>query len=137
MQKKKMILIVEDEPLNRKILTKFLSDAYEILEAVDGMEACRTLALRFAELSAVLLDLKMPVMDGYAVLQKMHELKMDELPVIVITGSADEDSEQKALSAGAWDFITKPFNPKTLLTRLNNAIARSQLAAFERLQYLS
>ena len=137
MDKRKTLLIVEDEPLNRKILKKFLSDLYEILEASNGVEAWDILEKRSAEISAVLLDINMPVMDGYAVLQKMQAAKMDELPVIVITSSADEESEQKALNAGAWDFITKPFNPKTLLTRLNNSVARSQLAGFERLQYLS
>lgn len=137
MKKKNTLLIVEDEPLNRKILRKFLDDKYDIIEASNGVEAWEILSDKSAELAAVLLDIKMPVMDGYAVLQKMQEAKMDELPVIVITSSANEEAEQKALNAGAWDFITKPFNPKTLLTRLNNAVARSQLAGFERLQYLS
>ena len=137
MEHRKTILVVEDEALNRKILRKFLSDTYEITEAANGVEAWETLQARSAEIAAVLLDIRMPVMDGYAVLKKMQEAKMDELPVIVITSAADEESEQKALNAGAWDFITKPFNPKTLMTRLNNAVARSQLAGFERLQYLS
>ncbi|MDO5572934.1 MAG: EAL domain-containing protein [bacterium] len=134
---KRTILIVEDEPVNRKILTKFLEDQYEIAEASNGADAWDILSVRYAEFSAVLLDLRMPVMDGYAVLAKMQEAKIEELPVIVITSAVDDKSEQQALNKGAWDFITKPFNPQILLTRLNNAVARSQLAGFERLQYLS
>ncbi len=79
----------------------------------------------------------MPVMTGYEVLDRINEAHMEELPVIVITSSSDEQSEQKALEAGVWDFVTKPFNPKILLSRLKNAVARSQIAAFERMQYLS
>lgn len=143
MDNKAVVLVVDDEPINRKILNKILSTGFEVLEAEDGQQAwgilCDDRKKKCDErkITAVLLDIVMPVMNGYRVLEKITEAGMTELPVIVITGESGLESEQKALDAGAWDFVTKPFKPKILLTRIKNAIARSQVSMYEQIKYMA
>lgn len=79
----------------------------------------------------------MPVMDGYELLEKMNKGGITDLPIIVTTGASDEEAEQKVLEAGAWDYVTKPYNAKVLYTRLRNAIARSQVITYEKMQHMS
>lgn len=133
---KQTILIAEDEPINRLILKKLLKDRYNILEAEDGAQAWQLITWRRTEIYAVLLDIRMPVMNGFDLLNKIHEANIDDLPVIVTTGVSEEYIEEKALDAGAWDFVPKPYNPNVLMSRLRGAIARSQLSAFEKSKYL-
>ena len=135
MEKKKTILIVEDEPLNRRILKKFLEREYDIVEAGNGLEGWQLLG--GGGISAVLLDVVMPVMNGYEFLEHVRAKGMTNIPIIVTTGAADSESEKKVLSAGAWDFVTKPYNPDVLLRRLKNAIARSEVALYEQMQRMA
>ena len=137
MKKEQIVLIVEDEPVNRKILRKLPESHYTLLEAENGAEAWKIIAQRGNELSAILLDLIMPVMDGYELLEKIRDARLEELPIIVTTGATDVGTEQKALESGAWDFVTKPYNPKVLLSRLGNAIARSRVSMFEEMQHMA
>lgn len=143
MDNKPIVLVVDDEPINRIILNKILSTGFQVLEAGDGQQAWDILSEdsrkrgEDRKISAVLLDIIMPVMDGYGVLEKITEAGMTELPVIVITGESGSESEQKALDAGAWDFVTKPFKPKILLTRIKNAIARSQVSMYEQIKHMA
>ncbi|MEG2174971.1 MAG: response regulator, partial [Oscillospiraceae bacterium] len=134
----KTVLIVDDNPINRAILSKILSGQYAVLEAENGQIAMDLLRGQYDCISAILLDLVMPVMDGYAVLEAMREQNCyKNLPVVVTTGSGNHSSERKALSLGAWDFVTKPYDAEILLFRLKNAIDRSQLSALKQLRYLS
>ncbi|MDD2954872.1 MAG: EAL domain-containing protein [Oscillospiraceae bacterium] len=133
---KHTVLIVEDEPVNRKILKKILQDQYETIEVENGAAAWDILVRQKDGISAVLLDIVMPVMNGYELLTKMQEAHMEDIPVIVTTGATDEDAEHKALDVGAWDFVTKPYNAKALFSRLRNAIARSELSAYEKSRYI-
>ena len=119
------VLIVEDQKINRSILANLLSADYSVLEAGNGAEALERLS-EHPEIAAILLDIVMPVMDGYEFLTRLKETAGASLPVIAITGEKDSGSEQKALDLGAWDFVSKPYQPATLLTRLNNVIIRSQ-----------
>lgn len=137
MKKRQCILIVEDELINRKILYKILSNNYDILEAANGADGWELLTEHKSEISAVLLDIVMPVMDGYAFLEKARQASMTELPIIIMTGETDTETEQKALDAGAWDFVTKPYNPKVLMSRLRNAIARRQVSVYEKMQKMA
>lgn len=137
MKEKQKILIVEDEAVNRIILKKLLSDAYEIVEAANGAEAWGMLEQKGTDIDAVLLDILMPVMNGYELLQKIKRANMTELPVIVMTGETDAATEKKALDAGAWDFVSKPYNAQVLLSRLRNAIARRQVSVYMKMQKMA
>ncbi|MEG2080673.1 MAG: EAL domain-containing protein [Oscillospiraceae bacterium] len=135
---KNKILIVDDNSVNRKILAKILSDDYESIEAENGKEALDILMTHSAELSAVMLDIIMPVMDGYEFLKKIKENeRYNNVPIIITTGNSDSENEIKTLELGAWDFVSKPYNAKIIKFRLKNAIDRSQLGIFNQLKYLA
>ena len=137
MDKRKIILIVEDEPLNRKILKKILQGTYDIREAANGQEGWALFSGGQEPISAILLDIVMPVMNGYEFLDKVREHNFTNIPIIVTTGTADAESEKKVLKAGAWDFVTKPYNADVLLSRLENAIARSEIALYKQMQRMA
>ncbi|MEG1912065.1 MAG: EAL domain-containing protein [Cloacibacillus sp.] len=119
----KKILIVDDQVINRRILKKLLCDQYEIVEAENGAEALAVLEKQSAGLSAVILDLIMPVMDGYSVLEAMEKNQcLSEIPVIVATQEDKKETESRALELGARDFVSKPYNPTVLRKRLANLI---------------
>lgn len=135
---KAAILIVEDNAVNRQILVKILSDEYCVLQAANGAEALEQLEQHHAHLQAVILDLMMPVMDGFSLLEHIRELDTcRELPLIVATSNCDSASEKRVLKLGAWDLIPKPYDRDILKFRLHNAIERSQMTAFRQLKYLA
>ncbi|MEA4971600.1 MAG: EAL domain-containing protein [Candidatus Metalachnospira sp.] len=117
------ILIVDDQPINRQILCKLLCAEYDTISASNGKEALDILHKEKLGISAILLDIVMPILDGYSVLA---ELKKDEvlcnIPVIVATQKYGDKSEEKALSLGASDFVTKPYKPEIIRHRLRNLI---------------
>jgi len=137
MEKEKLtVLIVEDQNINRQILVTLLSGEYKVLEAENGAVALERLK-EHKEIAAILLDIVMPVMDGYEFLERFRETLRSSVPVIAITGDKDDSTEQKVLSLGAWDFVSKPFQPATLLTRLKNVIVRSQYYLVSEMKYSS
>ena len=107
-QDKPTVLIVEDLAMNRQILHEILCDDYEVIEAENGERAFEMLA-RQEGVAAVLLDIVMPVMDGYTFLEKLHDSPYASTPVIAVTGDKDEGTERRALKLGAWDFVSKPY----------------------------
>lgn len=117
------ILIVDDVLIDRKILVEMLSDSYEILEASNGEQAIE-FALRYAdEISLVLLDIVMPILDGYEVLRLLKcNFVTSRIPVILISMLDSELDESKGLTQGAIDFITKPFNPQIVKCRVRNHV---------------
>ncbi|MEG2014612.1 MAG: EAL domain-containing protein, partial [Clostridia bacterium] len=138
MSSMKTIMVVDDNSVNRTILSKILSNQYSVIEAENGKIALDILESKKDEISAILLDLVMPVMDGYEVLQQIHNSdKCNNLPIIVTTGNGNNESERKALALGAWDFVSKPYDAEIIMFRLNNAIDRSQLSALKQLKYLA
>jgi diguanylate cyclase (GGDEF)-like protein len=134
---KTSVLIVDDQDINRMILKNILSSEYEIFEAENGMAALELLDGHKRNIGAVLLDLIMPVMDGFEFLNAIRKPAYASLPVIVLTGEANSDTEKKVLEEGAWDFITKPYQPVILMTRLKNAIARSRMGLFDQMKMLA
>jgi len=121
---KRKVLLVEDNAINRALLKNILEDKYQLLEAENGAEALDVLAREGKEISAILLDLVMPVMDGYAFLERFRaEGKFNDIPVIVTTQKDSEANEVRALAAGAFDFLTKPYNPDVIRRRVGNFIA--------------
>ena len=121
------ILVVDDVSENRKMLSAFLSPmGYSVVEAADGKQALEKFDIEPPDL--VLLDLKMPGIDGFEVCKRLKsnpETKM--VPIIVITGLADDENHLGALEYGADDFLAKPFNINFLKARLKSLLSTKQL----------
>lgn len=133
---KRKILVVDDSPINRTILRKILeSDGYEVLEAENGQIALNILEDKSKNVSLVMLDLSMPVMSGYELLNRMNESGIiNRVSVIVTTGSNLQDAEIKSLDSGATDFVVKPYNAeivkrrvKSILRLRDNAVLMNRL----------
>ncbi len=108
-QRQQMVLVADDQEINRDALEVILADDYEVITAENGGQALELMRAHEKELSLVLLDLMMPVMNGYDVLKTVHaDETLCRIPVIVMT--ADKGAELEALQLGAADFITKPFD---------------------------
>lgn len=124
---KREILVVDDQALNRKILTKMLHENYNVIPCSNGKEALDILRQSGERISAVLLDLMMPVMDGYEVLELMYKDEfLSQIPVLVTSQSDEEESELRALNLGASDFVSKPYKRDILKKRLLNLIERRE-----------
>lgn len=136
-KKHKTILVVEDQEINRSMIARLLQKDYDVLEASDGEKCLKILNENYAKISAIILDLIMPKMDGFAVLEYMaKDSRFANIPILVTTGERDYTSEKKCLELGAWDFISKPINKDTLLLRLHNIIGRSKVDTQEYEKYL-
>ena len=130
MFEQKKILVVEDNKINRAMLAGILSPEYKILEAENGQEALDVLAQFSGEIALILLDIMMPVMDGYTFLSRMKaEPGFASIPVIVTTQSDSESDEVSALSHGATDFVAKPYKPQVILHRVASIINLRETAA--------
>ncbi|MBK5199995.1 MAG: EAL domain-containing protein [Spirochaetaceae bacterium] len=128
---KRLILIVDDNPINRKVLSNILKDNYRFIEAENGQEALDILEERQGEVSAIFLDLTMPVIDGFEFLKiRLQNEGLLSIPVIVQTQKEGVDAEIRCLADGASDFLTKPYNPKLLLHRLENIIKLRENESF-------
>lgn len=119
---KRLVLVVDDQEINRELLGMILEETYNVIFAENGKDALKAIRDHKQMLSVVLLDLIMPVMDGFTVLE---QLKADEelrrIPVIVLT--AEKSAELKSLQMGAADFITKPFDMhEVILARVGRII---------------
>lgn len=115
------ILIVDDIDLNREMLAVVLGDVYPIEEASDGAQAIDILKEQADDIAVILLDLVMPNVDGYAVLQYMKKEEMlERVPVIVISAESDTAVERQCLELGVSDFIRKPFDRVTVRCRVEN-----------------
>ena len=120
---KRKILVVEDNELNRDILSSFLEEKFDVFLAENGEEGLELLSEHYRELSVVLLDICMPVCDGFEFLRRRNTDKfLSTIPVIVMTGSNSKDVELQCLDLGAVDFIPKPYNFKLVMGRINSVI---------------
>lgn len=134
---KRKVLIVEDNEINREILKATLEDDYDVLEAANGEEGLNILSQYYKDISLILLDVVMPVCDGFEFLsrQKSDSL-LASIPVIVTTGNNSQEDELKCLSLGAVDFITKPYNALIVKSRIDSVIKLREssmtLAAIEK-----
>ena len=125
-ERAKTVLVVDDQEINRDALEAILEDRYEILFAENGQEALEMMKAHREDLSVIMLDLMMPVMNGFEVLQRVREdEELRKIPVIVLT--AEREAELRALQAGAADFITKPFDEiEVILARVGRIIEMSE-----------
>lgn len=117
------ILIVDDSEMNRCILSEMLGADYDILEATNGEEAIKLLRQYKTGISLVLLDLVMPVMDGFGVLSYMNERNwIEDIPVIMISGEDSVSYVRQAFDLGVADYIKKPFDAQVVYKRVYNTI---------------
>jgi len=124
--KKRTVLVVDDEQINRELLGTLLEDDYRVLYAADGQEALDIAGKRADDISLILLDLLMPVMSGMVVLRKLKDSpELSRIPVIVMT--ADHEAEVASLELGAFDFIPKPYPMRSvILARVRRIIELSE-----------
>ncbi|MCB6201045.1 diguanylate cyclase [Extibacter muris] len=123
MDKRHKILIVDDTEMNRSLLSDMLGDEYEIAEAVNGLEAVQYLQKNDNDIAIILLDIVMPVMDGFEVLAMMNKGKwIEHIPVIMISAETSSAYIDQAYDLGATDYISRPFDVKTVRRRVSNTI---------------
>jgi PleD family two-component response regulator len=116
---KAKILIVDDSPANIETLNETLENDFDIYFATDGNDALQKVHLLGPDL--ILLDIMMPVMDGFEVCRRLKENELfRDIPVIFITALDQPEDESKGLVLGAADYVTKPFNPDLVLLRVRN-----------------
>jgi two-component system KDP operon response regulator KdpE len=122
----KLILVVDDEErMSRFIRLNLEHDGFQVLEANRGMQAINLIRERMPEL--VLLDVMMPDLDGFEVLQLIRESY--QLPVIMLTAKGEEDDKVRGLELGADDYVTKPFSPRELVSRVRAVLRRNDQGA--------
>jgi len=133
---KNTILIIDDEKPNLMYLNEIFSDKYSIFVAKDGPEAIIKAKEILPDL--ILLDILMPGMNGYEVLAELKSSEMTrDIPVIFITGLSSSEDEEKGLSLGTADYITKPFRDAIVRMRTDNQIRMiNQMRAIERLSMI-
>ncbi len=130
-------MVVEDNALNRSLLCQTLASDYDVLEAENGREALNILKQYGEGISLILLDIVMPVMDGYTFLSIMKaDSQYSLIPVIVTTQNDGESDEVAALAHGATDFVAKPYKPQVILHRVASIINLRETAAMvNQIQY--
>ncbi len=120
----KLILIVDDEARMRRFMQMNLElEGYRVIEAGNGMEAIERVRDELPDL--VLLDVMMPELDGFEALRIIRETST--VPVIMLTVRDDEDDKIKGLELGADDYVTKPFSPRELASRIKAVIRRTEM----------
>lgn len=128
------VLVVDDSEMNRDLLLRRLDKmGLRITEASNGEEALA--AMEKESFDLVLLDIMMPVMDGYETLERMQKkIDLKRIPVIMITALDDVDSAVRCIDLGAVDYITKPFNPTLLQSRVTASLERKRLSDMEQIR---
>jgi DNA-binding response OmpR family regulator len=124
------ILVIDDNQENLKVVSGFLKEkGYKIALALDGNNALKVLEENKIDL--ILLDIMMPVMDGFEVCQKIKENEeLKDIPIIFLTAKADTDDILTGFQMGGVDYITKPFRKEELYARVNNHIQLKQAHDF-------
>ncbi len=116
--KQKRLLLVDDSEIDRGILRNILQNDFDIIETDNGYAALEIIFSGKPRIDGVLLDIFMPVLDGFNVLRLMKESKIENLPVILVTANATKPNVEKAIFYKVTDFITKPFNANAIAERL-------------------
>ena len=117
------LLIADDIRINRKLLKVIFNEQYEILEAEDGEMAIQLLEENSEKIALLFLDLQMPKKNGLEVLKFMEETRInDSIPVIMITGESNTESDIEAYDLGVSDIIYKPFDEHVVMRRAMNVI---------------
>ncbi len=121
----KTILVVDDTATNLDILSDLL-EQYDVINAISGKDALKI--INEEKIDLILLDIMMPDMNGYEVCQKLKaKEETKDIPIIFITAKSDEDSIEKAYDLGGTDYVTKPFRPKELLSRVKKELKYNEM----------
>jgi len=130
---KAKILIVDDEPFNLEYLEQELEDtAVSIIKAVNGQECLDKAGSEFPDL--ILLDIMMPIMDGFEVLKHLRSREITrDIPVIIISANSDLQNIVKGIELGAEDYLPKPFDPAILHARVSSSLEKKRLRDIEKL----
>lgn len=119
------ILVVDDEPRYLRLLEANLrTEGYEVITAMDGMQAIETFSANPVEL--ILMDVMMPKLDGFAACQRIREFS--NVPIIILTAKGEEQDRVRGLDLGADDYLVKPFSATELLARVRAVLRRSQVS---------
>jgi len=122
---KKHILIVDDVTINLRYIAEILKDIYSLSMAKSGEQALKILNKTAVDL--ILLDVKMPVMDGFDVLRELSaDKKYKDIPVILLTADNNDSTQDKGLSLGAADYIRKPFVPEEIIERIEKVLSETE-----------
>ena len=125
-KRRQKILIVDDSEMNRSILVDMLGGEYDTIEVEDGLKAVGVLQRQGAEISLVMLDIVMPEMDGFGVLEVMNQRHwIESIPVIMISAETASDRIDQALELGVTDFISRPFDARVVRRRVVNTLLSS------------
>ncbi|MHB9098083.1 MAG: ATPase, T2SS/T4P/T4SS family [Syntrophales bacterium] len=123
-EKRPRILLVEDDEDTQKLITRFLESAsYDVILAMDGIDALMRLGQKDFDL--ILSDITMPNLDGFKLIEMVHQKGIDA-PIIFLTGSTSEQDEMRGLELGAVDYMRKPIRKELLLPRVSNALKKGQ-----------
>ncbi len=123
MEEKQCILIVDDVEMNREFLSLMLEDKYRLLEAEDGEQAIQMLEEHLGEIDLILLDVVMPKLDGFGVLNVMNERHwIDDIPVIMVSAESSPDYIAKGYDMGVTDYISRPYDGSIVKKRVENTI---------------
>lgn len=124
----KKILAIDDSPTLRKLLTYYLTrKGYEVSEANNGKVGLDFIMQKKFDL--VILDMEMPVMKGDAVLRSLKEMDNFSVPVLILSADKDEENKAKAIALGASFYLTKPFKPNEVISRIEDIFAESEKRA--------
>ncbi len=121
---KKRILLADDEEDIKTVVAMFLeAEGYEVITAFDGLDALEK--VRCDKPDLILLDIMMPVLDGFEVCKRLKENEETAaIPVVILSAAAHVESVNRGLKAGAKDYIVKPFEPETLLEKIEQFIGK-------------
>ena len=123
-EEKKLILVVDDEPrIVRFVQMNLELEGYQVSTASSGLEAIDKVRREIPNL--VILDIMMPEMDGYETLERIR--RVSNVPVIMLTVKAEEEDKVRGLEFGADDYVTKPFSPRELMSRVKAALRRAEM----------
>ena len=121
--RRQSVLIVDDSELNRKMLGQMLGSRFDIAEAASGEACLQLLEQNATGISIVLLDIHMPGIDGFTVLEEMNQKNLlEQIPVIMISSEDTMDAVRRAFDLGASDYISRPFDAKVVYQRIINTI---------------
>ena len=122
MQTAKTILIVEDNPINLKLLRDILNfQTFEVLEAIDGKSALELVEKNYNKIDLILMDLQLPDINGLEVIKNIKaDAESKDIPIIVVSAHAMESDMKKCREAGCIDYITKPINIQEFINKINS-----------------
>lgn len=127
MTKKKILVVDDEERMLRFIRLNLEHDGFQVIEATKGREALDKMRTRMPDM--ILLDVMLPDLDGFEVLRMVREIS--SIPIIMLTAKGEEDDRVKGLELGADDYVTKPFSPRELVSRVKAVLRRVESKAGE------